>query len=179
MGVPDRHYEPSRWHTFLVNPNEHRRGFAACPLRVVARFALLGAIILAVFAMHVLTAEGDHPPTAGAPFGTVSAAQQSNPLSQPGMAAGIEQASGIATAALQSAASEVGGPGDTGGGLGLLVDCVLFLVIAGSAVMVLMLVRRRFEIEGGSQGPGVWDRSTRGGPTRSAAPRLALCVIRV
>lgn len=158
-----------------MDPIEPRPGFGAYPLRVVARLALLGAVIVAVFALHVLTAEGDHIAPAASPSGTVSAQYQGDAPIVSGITSRIDQEAVAAAGVLLLAPIAVGQPDDTSG-LGLLVDCVLFLVIFGSAAM---LVRRRDETEVAPAGPGVWDRFTRIHPAGPGVPRLALCVIRV
>ena len=168
-----RGHRAGKWHTFGVHPIERRRRSAVDALRVVARWGLLGAVIAAVLALHVLTTE--HTPGQHAGIEVVSTEGHSLvPLNGSGSIAESVMAVGVDPDAAGSAA---GGFDHPGGGGELLVGCVLFLVIAGPAVLSALLRGRRVA-ESARAATGVpvsWMQL----PTRPGLPRLALCVIRI
>ena len=65
-----------------------------------------------------------------------------------------------------------------GGGEGLLAGCILFLVVAGSGLLLAMRRRRQMLEDGRSAARG-WVGQTRWATPLPGVPRLELCVIRV
>lgn len=161
------------WHTFGVDPIEHRRGSAVGTLRALARWGLLGAVIAAVLALHVMTAE--HTPGQHAAVEAMSTESHSLfPLSGAESLA-IDPIVGEEPAPAESAGDGLDLPGGSGE---LLLGCVLFLVVAGPALLLAMLRGRR-TVEAAT--PFMSSVPADGGrpPVGPGVPRLALCVIRI
>ena len=148
-------------------------------LSTAARWALLVAVLVGLFGMHVLTAEDDSGGhgglpmigTSGHPDMTVTAHSPADPMPVVMDAVGT----------LPRVAAEVSAdPGAGGVDHGAMAGCILFLAVGG-AVLILLLVRLRDGQKttelGGFASNAVSDMRRRGPPGRW--PRLALCVIRV
>lgn len=157
------------WHTSRVDPIEHGPGSAARSPLSLARWLLLGAIIAGVFTLHVLTAESAL---------TGSAHYPGDGLTLPVTAPESDRATDSGGAPFSLAVPSVGQPGDTSGGEGLLIGCIMFLVVAGPAALLALLVRRP-GTEAAHSGRGRWAGLSRRGPPGPGVPRLALCVIRI
>ena len=160
------------WHTFGVDPSERRHRSAVGTLRTLARWGLLGAVIAAVLALHVLTAEhtpGQHAAVEAMP--TESHSLVCRPRS--GRVAAIDLVVGEEPAAAGPAAEGLDDPGGSGE---FLLGCVLFLVVAGPALL-LALLRGRRAVRPVPRARGAGPRTA--GATRPGVPRLALCVIRI
>lgn len=148
---------------------------------MLTRWLLLTAVLTGLFGMHVLTAEdssGGHgappqitvtahsPMTAGTgvPASTSTAPAGHTPAGEPG----------LFTAVLRSAPDGMGGNGDMG-------SCVLLLVVGGAALLLAWLAARRASRVAGITRPAGVTRGEvrRRGPPGRYRPRVALCVIRI
>lgn len=155
-----------------MDPIEHRRGSTVGGLRALVRWGLLGAVIAAVFALHVLTAE--HTP--GQHGGVEGLATEGHSLVvlHAGPIVAIDLAGDGPTVTIAT----VGLVEHPGGGPELLLGCVLFLVVAGPAALVALRRGRRTVEPPPRSASGVPLGQVRL-TTRSGVPRLALCVIRI
>ena len=151
-----------------MNPTERRRGAGISNLRVLARWVLLGAIVVAVFALHGLTAENDEH---AVPVVSSSASAVTAPFD-----AGSPD-HGAAAWAGSAVLHGVEQP-DGGGDWLLAAGCVLFLVVGSAVALVLALLRRRAP-ESALSVSRRWPGDGRGAPPGPGAPRLALCVSRI
>jgi hypothetical protein len=167
------------WDTDLVALTGRRvqRGQTA------ARLILLAAVLAGLFGMHVLTAEDGNSRHGALPM--ISAAgphgltgHDPTPAhTMPAMdATGVVAGGGTVVAPTTSAPTDPAPGGDHGS----MAGCILFLVLGGTALILLLLHHRNttsITRPGRLPGPVLTEIRRRGPPVRW--PRLALCVIRV
>jgi hypothetical protein len=142
----------------------------------VARWGLLGAVIAAVLALHVLTAE--HPPGQHSGVGPLAATGHSAVLLHDGHSLALSQGDAADLIGDEPAAvdDKAGGLEHPDGGGELLLGCVLFMVVIGPAVLLALLRgRRAVGSPAGTTRPAISELAV---PVKPAMPRLALCVIR-
>ena len=130
----------SGWHTLRVIRVEQHRAARTGTRKVLARWLLLAAVIGAVLALHVLTAE-DHPANSGQ-FAVAGTEQLLSVPDHPG---------------------EVSEPAGPQGAAPWLAGCMLFLTAAAPGALALLLVlQRRRRPTNPTAGAGVGDRGSTG-----------------
>ena len=146
-------------------------------LSTAARLTLLAAVLAGLFGMHVLTPEDGSSGHGGLPMiGRPGHADMTGPAPSAvdPVPVVMEAVGGLPGIAAMLSADPASGGGDHGATAG----CILFLVVGGTALILLLLRLREGQgttALGWFAGIAVTDM--RGPPGRW--PRLALCVIRV
>lgn len=168
------------WDTDRVERTDRR----APTVPTAARLILLAAVLAGLLGMHVLTAEDGASRHGALPMistaGHDGLTGHDDPTSagiMPAMAATGDLPAGGALVTHSTLAPTEPAPGDDHGAM---AGCILFLVIGGTALILLLLRRRNMSGTTGFGrlvGPVLTEIRRRGPP--GCRPRIALCVIRV